>query len=101
MPSSGCDTHGVLGLDAPSLRHVAVDGLDPALGVLAVAAHVPLAHRAARARDGVGTPDDADDEIALREAARGARDRRTATERLVAEHEARSCPVAPSRTHRS
>ena len=44
----------VLGLDAPALRHEPVDLLDPALGVLAVAAHVPLADRAVGAGHGVG-----------------------------------------------
>src|SRR3974377_621888 len=55
----------VLGLDPPALRHEAVDLLDAALGVLAVPAHVPLADRAVRTRDGIGASHDADDEIAL------------------------------------
>ena len=70
------DPHRILGLDAPALRHEAVDLLDAAFSVLAVAAHVPLANRAVRARHGVGTPDDADDEIALLKARLGPGSRR-------------------------
>jgi hypothetical protein len=59
------DFHRVLRLDPPALGHEAVDLLDAALGVLAVAAHVPLPHRTVGAGDGVGAPDDAHHEIAL------------------------------------
>ena len=89
------DLHRVLGLDPPALRHEAVDFLDAALGVLAVAAHVPFTDRAVRARHRVGAPDDADDQVALAE--RAGRTRvDDAAERLVAEHKprlARRCPA--------
>ena len=58
--------------------------LDPALGVAAVAAEVELAARARGARHGVGPADDADDEVAGREAAAVGR-LEHAAERLVAE----------------
>ena len=51
-------------LDRHELGAVAVERLDAALRVLAVAAHVPLAPRAARARHRVGAPDDAGDQLA-------------------------------------
>jgi hypothetical protein len=54
----------VLGLDPPALGHEAVDLLDAALGVLAVPAHVPLAHRAVRTGNRVRAADDAHYEIA-------------------------------------
>ena len=41
-----------------------VELLDPALGVLPVAAHVPLADGAVAAGHGVGPADDPDDEVA-------------------------------------
>ena len=82
------DLHDVLGLDPPPLGHEPVDLLDAALGVLAVPAHVPLAHRAVRTRHGVGPPDDADHQIALLE--RGVRAWvHDPAQRLVPEHEAR------------
>ena len=80
--------HGVLGLDAPPLGHVAVDLLDPPFGVLAVPAHVPLPDRAGGAGDTVRAPDDADDEIALLQPAGQARVQ-DAAEGLVTEDEAR------------
>ena len=89
------DLHRVLGLDPPALRHEAVDLLDAALGVLAVAAHVPLANRAVRARHGVGAPDDADDQVAFAE--RAGRTRiDDAAERLVAEHQPRLARRRPA-----
>ena len=60
--------------------------LDAALGVPAVAAEVELAARARRARHGVGPADDADHEVAGREAAAVGR-LEHAAERLVAEDE--------------
>src|SRR6186713_1867180 len=89
------DLHRVLGLDPPALRHEAVDFLDAALRILAVAAHVPFTNRAVRARHRVGPPDDADDQVALAERAGRARVD-DAAERLVAEHQprlARRCPA--------
>ena len=53
--------------DSPALGHEAVNLLDAALGVPAVAAHVPLTHGAARARDGIRVADDAHDQIPLLE----------------------------------
>ena len=55
----------VFGFGAPALRHKAVDFLDPALGVLAVAAHVPLAHRTIGAGNRIRTADDPDHQVAL------------------------------------
>ena len=69
--------------------------LDAALGVLAVPAHVPLAHRAVGAGHGVGTADDADDEVALLQRAARARVDHPA-ERLVPEHEARLALGGPA-----
>ena len=85
----------VLGLDAPALRHEPVDLLDPALGVLAVAAHVPLAHGAVGAGNRVRAADDADHEVALLEPAARARVEHPA-EGLVAEHEARVARGGPA-----
>src|SRR5262245_16630620 len=56
-------------LDAKAFRAVAVLLLDPALGVAAVTAHVPLAGSASQARLRIGPTHDADHEIAGREAA--------------------------------
>ena len=77
-------------------RHEAVDLLDAALGVAAVAAHVPFADRAGWAGHRVGAPDDADDQVAGGERAGRAR---------VATRPSDSCPrtsrrvrAAPSRT---
>ena len=71
-------------LDAEKIRAVAVALLDAALGVAAVAAHVPFADGAARARHRIGPAHDADDEIAGFEAAIGRRFLHLA-ERLVAD----------------
>jgi hypothetical protein len=60
--------HGVLRLDSPPFGHEAVDLLDAALRVLAIAAHVPLAHGAVRTGHRVRTPHDADDQVAFLQA---------------------------------
>ena len=81
------DLDGVFGMDAVALRAVPVVALDAALGVLAVVAEVPFAHRAVPARHGVGAPDDAHDQVPGRH--RGLRRRLDdAAQRLVAEDEA-------------
>ena len=63
-PERGIDLHGEFRLDAPALGAEAVQPLDAVLGVLPVAAHVPLAGRAGRAGDRIGMAHDADDVIA-------------------------------------
>ena len=60
-------------LDAELLAAIAVALFDAAFGVLAVAAHVPFAGGASRARHRIGPSHDADDEIAALEAAAGRR----------------------------
>ena len=92
LPERGVDLHGEVGMDAVVLGAVAVVALDAALGVLAVVAEVPLAHRAVPARHRVGAPDDADHEVARRHRGAGGR-LEHAAQRLVAEHET----VAPGR----
>ncbi len=62
------DRHGEAGVDAVALRGVAVALLDASFGEAAVAAHVPLADGTAWAGHRVGATDDADDEVAHREA---------------------------------
>jgi len=57
--------NGVLGLDTPTLRHEAVDLFDSTLGVMTVAAHVPFAHGAIWAGNGIRTADNADHQVAL------------------------------------
>jgi hypothetical protein len=89
------DLHGVLGLDPPTLGHESVDLLDAALGVLAVAAHVPFAYRATGAGHGVGAADDADHEIALPKRAARARVDHPA-QGFVPEHEARLALRSPA-----
>ena len=79
--------HRVLRLDAPPLGHEAVDLLDAALGVLAVAAHVPFADGAIGARHGIRPADDADDEVPLPQRAAPAWIEDPA-QRLVPEHQA-------------
>ena len=86
-PEGRVDLHGVLGFDPPTLGHEPVDLLDPALGVPAVPAHVPLPHRTIGAGHGVGAADDADHEITLLEGA-GRTRIDDAAEGFVAEHEA-------------
>ena len=61
------DFHGELRRRAPALGAEAVQSLDAVLGVLPVAAHVPLAGRAGRAGQRVGMAHDADHVIAGRE----------------------------------
>ena len=63
------DLREVARLDPPALGHEPVDLLDAALGVLPVAAHVPLADRAVGARHRVGAADDPDDQVAGLQAA--------------------------------
>src|SRR5262249_56790819 len=95
QPERPIDPHRVLGLDPPPLGHEPVDLLDPALGIAAVAAHVPLADGTVRARDGIGTADDPDDQVAGRKRARRARVQ-DAAERLVPEDETIRAPGAPA-----
>ena len=71
-------------LERHELGAVAVEGLDAALGVLPVAAHVPLALGAADARHRVGSADDAGHQLARV---------LHAPEQLVAEHQ----PLVPGR----
>jgi hypothetical protein len=78
---------GVFGLDSPVLRHVTVDLLDAALGVLAVAAHVPFTHRAIRTGNRIGAADDTHYQIALLESARRPRVQ-DAAQGFMAEHQA-------------
>jgi len=75
--------------------HETVDLLYAALRVLAVAAHVPLANRAVRAGDGIGTADDAHHQIALVKPACWARVYHPA-ERFVTQHEARLAGWSPA-----
>ncbi|HEX8828933.1 MAG TPA: hypothetical protein VF778_12555 [Xanthobacteraceae bacterium] len=77
---------GELRLDAKSLGAVAISRLDAALAVLAIAAHIPFAGRASRARFRIGTAHDADDKIAFLQAAIRRRVFH-ATERFVTENE--------------
>src|SRR5688572_26083979 len=89
------DLHRVLRLDSPALRHEAIDFLDAALGVLAVAAHVPFTDRAVWAGHGVGAADDADDQVTYAKRA-GQTRLDDAAERLVAEYKprlSRRCPA--------
>ena len=89
-------------LDGHELRAVAVERLDAPLGVLAVAAHVPLALGAAGAGHRIGPADDARDELARLEPAAAVAH---AAEQLVAEHQplvpGGGSPWAPSRISRS
>ena len=84
---SGIDLDRVLRTDPVAIGRVAVPSVDAALGVTAVAAHVPLTDRAVRARDRIGPAHDADDQIAGRQAAT-ARRVDDASERLVPEDQA-------------
>src|SRR5262249_45898087 len=85
-PERGVELDGEFGLDAKLLGAVTVALLDAALDVAAVAAHVPLADRAGRARHRIGSAHDADDQVAGLEAAVRRR-LLHAPERLVSEHE--------------
>src|SRR5207245_7224430 len=58
------NSHRELGLDSVQLAAVAVALFDTALHIAAVAAHVPVAGGAAGAGHGVGSPNDADHEVA-------------------------------------
>ena len=57
--------NGVFGFDAPAFRHESVNLLDAALGVLAVAAHIPFTHRASGTGERVRATDDSHDQVAL------------------------------------
>src|SRR4029453_11521086 len=94
-PEKAVHLHRVLGFDPPALGHEAVDLLDAPLGVLAIAAHVPLTHRAVRARDGVWTADDPHHQIALPEPADRARVNHAA-QGFVAQHKARLAARSPA-----
>lgn len=59
--------------NAKMFAAISVTLLDAAFGVLPVAAHIPLACGAGRARHGVGPPHDADNQIATHDAATGRR----------------------------
>jgi len=89
-PRVGLDRESLL--DSEPLRHEPVAALDAPFGVQAVAAHVPLTYRAVRARDRIGAPNYADDQVAGSEPASRGRFKH-ASQRLVAEHQ----PVAPRR----
>src|SRR5712691_9153306 len=82
------DLDGEFRLDAEVVGAVAVPLLDAALGVAAVAAHVPFAGGARRAGNRIGPPHHADHKVAGGKSA-AARRLQDAAERLMAEHEAR------------
>src|SRR5439155_10488636 len=86
QPERRIDLDGELRLEPISLRAIAVALLDAALGVAAVAAHIPFADRACGTRNRIRTAYDADDEVAADEA-RPVRRLLDDAERLVAEHE--------------
>ena len=88
----GVDLHHELRGDAVALRAVPVVALDAALGVLAVAAEVPLPGPAIGARHRVGAAHDAHDQVA-RGHARACGGLEHPAQGLVAEHQA----VAPGR----
>src|SRR4030095_3230364 len=75
--------------------HEAVDLLDAALRVLAVAAHVPFTHGAVRTGHGVGTAHDAEDEASFLKAA-GRPRVEYAAERFVPKHQPRPARRRPS-----
>ena len=93
---SGVDLDHEVGLDPVALRAVAVALLDPALGVLAVVAEIPLAHGAVGAGHRVGPADDPDHQVAGRHRGPG-RGLEHPAERLVAEHEPVASRAAASR----
>jgi hypothetical protein len=66
---SGIDLDRVFGADPVPIGRVAVPSVNAALGIAAIAAHVPLTDRAVRTRDPIGSAHDADDQIAARQAA--------------------------------
>ena len=59
----GGDRQREVGLDAPLLAAVSVAADDPALGEPVIAAHVPLARGARRARNRIGTAHDPDHQV--------------------------------------
>jgi hypothetical protein len=65
------DLHREARIEAIALGREARETLDAAFRVAAVAAHVPFADRAARARDGIWPANDADDPVARLQAALG------------------------------
>ena len=72
-PQRGRHLDEVLRLDAVALRRKPMTFFDPAFGVSAIAAHVPLVDRAIRTRDRIGPSDDSDDAISALEVASGRR----------------------------
>src|SRR5215467_3085312 len=82
-------------LDTEKFRAVAVAFLDAALGVAAIAAHVPFARGTAGTRYGIWTAHNADHEIAAVEAAIHWSVLHRA-ERLVANHEALAAGRRPA-----
>src|SRR6185312_5281268 len=80
----GVELDQEIGLDAEEFRAVAVALLDATLGVLAVAAHVPDAGGAGRARHRIGPAHDTGHQIALGEA-RARRRLLDAAERFMTE----------------
>ncbi len=93
-PQVTVDLDRVLRLDPPLVGHKAVDLLDPPLGVAAVRAHIPFAHRAVRARNGIRTPNDPHHEIAHLEPTRTRVE--YPAKRLVAEDQALPIGRRPS-----
>ena len=63
-PQGRVNLDGVFGFDPPAFGHESVDLFDAALGVLAVATHVPFAHGAVRAGNRIGAADDAHHQVA-------------------------------------
>ena len=99
LPSAGIERDQEIRLDAELLGAVAVALLDAALGIAAVAAHVPFAGGAGRARHRIGPPHDADHQIAALEAA--ARRRfLDAAEQFMTDDQALLRPAAPSHNAR-
>ena len=96
-PSVGSTFTVNSGVIAVALRAVAVVLLDPPLGVLAVSTEIPFAHRAVDAGHRVGSPHDADHQVAHRDPSPGWRLEHT-PERLVTEHQAIRVPAGAIRT---
>ena len=93
------DLDGEARLDAKALGAEAVQALDAAFGVAAVAAHVPFAGGAGGAGHRVGPPHDADDVVAGGEAAAGRR-RDRPRRGFMAENQPFACRAAPRRMRR-
>ncbi len=68
-PQGRVNLDRIFGFNPPALGHITVNLFDAALGVLAVPAHVPLAHRTIGAGNRIGTADDAHHKISLLEPA--------------------------------